>query len=183
MRTSTTRFDMRPLRVSDRASYCNVLADPKVSGSLKLPVSPSSRAELSRMFEERRVECISGVSSRLAITLKRNGLFIGSIGSYPIDQERIGLSIWLSSEYHGQGFGTEALRGYCLPALESHGVQFIFANIASSNMASLSVARASGFSISKFVNDPGFGTVEGRVLLDIDRTRAKESRRLAISEE
>ena len=177
MRIATSRLYIRPLRDSDRRDYCRTLADPRVFASLKLPVSPDDHDALSKMFDDRQNECIAEVPSRLAISLQKTGSFIGSIGSYPIDQERVGLSIWLGSRYHGQGIGTEALRGYCLPALETFGKKYIFANIASTNKASLALVRAAGFSLSHFKCDPGFGTVVGRVLLDIDRAKAEMNRK------
>lgn len=177
MRITTSRLCIRPLRNSDRSEYCRTLADPRVSESLKLPVSPDDQNALSKMFDDRQKECIAEAPSRLAISLQKTGSFIGSIGSYSIDQERVGLSIWLGSRYQGQGIGTEALRAYCLPALDTFGKKYIFANIASTNKASLSLARAAGFSLSQFKCDPGFGTVVGRVLLDIDRARAGVNRK------
>ena len=176
MEIATTDLNLRPLQFTDETDYCSTLADPRVSSTLRLPVSPQDSIGLEAMFEQRLREHISGVPSRLAITLKENGRFLGSIGSYPIDRIRVGLSFWLCGEYQGRGFGKEALCGYCYPALLSFGVRYIFANIASTNHASLAAVRAAGFTASQYKDDPGFGTVECRVLLDIDREAASAAR-------
>ncbi len=124
------------------------------------------------MFEDRRQIRIAGSLARLAIIFRKSDCFIGAIGSYAIDEQRIGLTYWISGDYQRRGLGSEALRAYCLPALNAFGAQFIVANIARQNTASLAAVRAVGFLPSRFSDDPGFGTVDGRILLEIDHESA-----------
>ena len=177
----TDRLNIRPLHHDDRSGFCTILSDPLVSSTLRTRLPGSNRlqliaalgkAKLITLFERNLSERINGVQSRFAVTLKDNGRFIGSIGSYSIDGQRIGLSYWISSACHGEGLGSEALRGYCLPALRVFGARYILANVAGDNPASIKAAWRAGFRPSRFTDDPGFGAVEGRVLLEIDRKPA-----------
>ena len=74
-------------------------------------------AEKAAMFRERQADRIEGIPSRYAVVLRDGESFIGSIGSYEVDEGRIGLSYWIGTPYHGSGFATEALCAYCGPAL------------------------------------------------------------------
>ena len=55
---------------------------------------------------------------------------------------------------------------YCQPALQHFGRAYIIANVARDNPASKAAAMKAGFVPSRFNDDPGFGTVEGRELLE-----------------
>ena len=166
---------IRNLRPADEDAYVAVLSDPLVSGTLRGAVRPGgplrllstcSEAELREKFAQSLARRVSGKPCLFAIDDVETARFVGSIGSYPIDGSRLGLSYWLASRLHGRGLGSRVLTLYCQPALQHFGKACIIANIARDNPASKAAALRAGFVPSRFDNDPGFGAVEGRELLE-----------------
>lgn len=176
MRLTDGKTTIRDLHPVDEDDYIEVLSDPLVSstlrgeirpgGSLKL-LSTCSEAELREKFRHTLARRISGKPCFFAIEDFETARFIGSIGSYPIDDIRLGLSYWIASHLHGRGIGSSVLNLYCLPALKHFGRAYIVANIALDNPASKIAALKAGFVSSRFKDDPGFEAIEGRELLEL----------------
>ncbi|WP_282610515.1 GNAT family N-acetyltransferase [Pelagibius sp. Alg239-R121] len=167
---------IRDLRAKDESAFCDILADHRVSGTLRGSVrlggplrllcelSPSERVE---KFHNSRRLCIDGQSSAFAVEDCTSGAFIGSIGSYDIDRKRLGLSYWIASSFHGRGIGTALLKLYGRPALKRFGRRYLIANVALDNPASAAAVRKAGFQPSRFADDPGFGLTDGRQLFEL----------------
>jgi RimJ/RimL family protein N-acetyltransferase len=150
----TERLVIRPLAPGDEASYCRLASEGPVAARMVGAFGPNGElrfvdtltaAEKSAMFREHLAERIDGAVSRYAILLRDDGELIGAIGSYRIDAERIGLSYWIAVGCHGKGYGTEALRAYCHPALRLFRRRLKLANVETDNPASLSALRKAGF--------------------------------------
>ncbi len=166
---------IRDLREAEAEAYVEILSDARVSGSLRGAVRPGgpqtllseySRTELRLKFSHTRKRTVSGRPCYFAIALSHTGRFIGSVGSYPIDGENIGLSYWIEAGLQGQGMGTRILRLYCPAALVHFGRDRIIANVALDNPASRHAVIKAGFRLSRFRNDSGFGSSEGRELYE-----------------
>jgi len=168
------RLTIRPLAPGDEAGYCRLVSEPAVAARIVGAFGPNGELrfistldadEKSAMFKQRQVEMIGSVPSRYAIVLRGGDEFIGSIGSYAIDEDRIGLSYWLGTAHHGKGFGTEALRAYCAPALRRFGRRFMLANVELDNAASLSALCKAGFTDFDAAASPSVRAPADRVFL------------------
>ncbi len=169
---------IRPLQSFDEEVYCAVLSDPQVSGTLRGQVRPDGKlkllstctpCELRDKFRYTLALEISGKPCYFAIERCDGEEFLGSIGSYPIDRERLGLSYWIAGQHQGRGIGSRALTLYCPAALEYFGRRFVIANIALDNPASRFAVIKAGFAPSRYLDDPGFGEVQGRELFEYSR--------------
>lgn len=178
MNLQNDKLRIRDLCAEDEAAYCAILSDPRVSGSLRGSVRPGgtprllsglTKEELSEKFQNARVLQIAGKSCCFAVEEIRSGRFIGLIGSYDIDRERLGLTYWIAAGYQGRGIGTVLLELYCRPALRRFGRRYLIANIARDNPASAAAIRKAGFLPSRFSDDPGFGLTEQRQLFELAR--------------
>jgi len=166
---------IRPLSSEDKHDYCLALSDFRVSGTLRGEIpgrdgltlfSECSQSELYLKFDQTLHRKIDGKLCIFAVALASTGEFIGSVGSYAIDEELMGLSYWLSADYHGSGLGTETLKTYCSPALKHFQKKTIIANVAHDNPASNAAVQKAGFKLSHQAKDAGFGTTDGRDLFE-----------------
>lgn len=166
---------IRRLEPFDEEVYCAVLSDPQVSGTLRGQVGPGGRLkllstctphELRDKFRFTLDREISGKPCYFAIERCDGGAFLGSIGSYPIDGERLGLSYWIAADHQGRGIGSRALRLYCPAALAYFGRRVVIANVALDNPASKFAVIKAGFEPSRYLDDPGFGEIQGRELFE-----------------
>lgn len=166
---------VRTLRDGDEAAYCAALADPRVSATLRGVLRPGgplrllsglTAAERIEKFRHSRKLRIADRPCCFAVEDLRSRRFIGSIGSYDIDRERLGLSYWLAAERQGRGLGTALLALYCGPALRHFGRRYLIANVALDNPASAAAVRKAGFRPSRFSDDPGFGVTDQRRLFE-----------------
>lgn len=166
---------IRDLHDSDADAYVDILSDPRVSGTLRGEIYPGgpqrllsdcSRPELRLKFRHTREKSISGKPCYFAVTQSHTGRFIGSAGSYQIDEENIGLSYWIEAGLQGQGVGSRILALYCPAALKHFRRKRVVANIARDNPASRRAVIKAGFIPSRIRNDPGFGTTYGRDLFE-----------------
>jgi len=169
---------IRRLQPFDEEVYCTVLSDPQVSGTLRGQVRPDGKLkllsactpqELRDKFRFTLALEISGKPCYFAIERCDAGEFLGSIGSYPIDRERLGLSYWIAGHHQGRGIGSRALRLYCPAALAYFGRRVVIANIALDNPASRFAVIKAGFEPSRYLDDPGFGEVHGRELFEFSQ--------------
>lgn len=144
---------IRLLTLGDQTAFCEILSDRRVSGSLRGRLGGSDRLRLFSEFSAtERIEKfrtnhsakIVGKPCYFALTTP-SGPFIGSIGSYAIDRECIGLSYWLAASHQGRGIGTEALRLYVPFALRFFDRRFVLANVAANNPASTRALQKAGF--------------------------------------
>lgn len=169
---------IRSLRAEDKDTYCEILADPRVSSTLRGSVTPGgpltllrdlTAAQRAEKFKNTLWVRIDGKPCHFAAEDPQSGEFIGSIGSYDIDRNRLGLSYWIASSFHGRGFGSALLGLYCRPALAYFGRCCIIANVALDNPASAAAVQKAGFKRSRFSDDPGFGLTRGRQLFEFSR--------------
>lgn len=188
MRLTSARLDIRPLQSGDEQGYCRILADPAVSGRLASSVDPAGNirfiaeldpSELVALFHNRAKETIDGKASRYAIVLRAGEWLIGSIGSYAIDDDSIGLSYWIAADWQGKGLGTEVARVYCLPALRLFRKRVMLANIAVDNAASSRALRKAGFTAFDAAAHPQLPVPPGRAFLQLDLPAAEQAARMS----
>lgn len=169
---------IRSLRAEDEDTYCEILADLRVSSTLRGSITPDgplkllcdlTAAERVEKFRNTLRIRIDGKLCHFAAEDRQSGQLIGSIGSYDIDRNRLGLSYWIASPFHGRGFGSALLGLYCRPALVYFGRYCIIANVALDNPASAAAVQKAGFKASRFSDDPGFGLNRGRQLFEFSR--------------
>src|SRR3546814_1680799 len=116
------------------------------------------------MFRERKNERMGNHPARLAITFRAGGAFLGSIGVYPVDMTRVGLTYWIDADCHGRGLGTEALKAFSPVALTAYGVRAIQENVAVENLPSIrALERASYVRLGASSDGPASGA-DRRVL-------------------
>jgi len=172
---SDESITIRRLRIEDKCDYCLVLSDPRVSNTLRGVVpgrdgitllSKCTQAELGLKFDSTLQRTIDGKHCFFAVIVVSTGRFIGLVGSYPIDRERMGLSYWISSEHQGCGLGTKIFKMYCSPALKFFNRKIIIANVARDNPASAAVVQKAGFVPSNRTSDTGFDITCDRELFE-----------------
>ncbi len=176
MNLKNDRVRVRDLALEDEETYCAILADPRVSGSLRGSVRPGgplrllsglTAAERSEKFHHTLALRVAGKPGCFAVEDLRREDFIGVVGSYDIDRERLGLTYWIAAAQQGRGIGTALLELYCRPALRHFGRRYLIANVARDNPASAAAVRKAGFQPSRFDDDPGFGLIEARQLFEL----------------
>jgi len=186
LRLETGRLVIRPFEAGDEASHCRLVSEGSVAARMVGAFGPNGElrfidtltaAEKSVMFRERLAERIDGAVSRYAILLRDGEELVGSIGSYEIDPERIGLSYWVAAACHGRGYGTEALRSYCHPALRLFNRRLMLANVETDNAASLGALRKAGFTDFDPAASPALRVPAQRSFMQIDLAAAIRAQR------
>lgn len=175
---------IRNIRSTDKQRYCEILSDARVSGTLRGKINPDGEMkllsdctadELQQKFELAVKRSVDGKPSIYVVDLYKTMELIGSIGSYEIDSDRIGLTYWLAASFQGKGIGPKMLKLYCDPALQHFQKRWIIANIARDNPASASAVRKAGFVSSPEREDAGFDLIDGRELLEYSSCTVQRS--------
>ena len=148
---------LRTIEEEDIEFLRDTINDPDVREGLTT-VYPINAEQEREYFEER-------ISNREDVNLaictnpeSGDGEIIGTIGLHDLDQ-RAGnceIGIWLASEFHGRGYGTEASRlltDYAFRELRIHRVQ---ARVLATNEASARVWEKLGFAEEGVHRDEAF---------------------------
>jgi len=109
--TETKRLMLRPLKANDFQDYCEYAMDPSV---MKYIMPVTNKKEAHALFL-RHFGVWSGEEGRwmgLAVVLKSENKLIGDIGFRYRDKHHghIEIGYKFNRHYHGQGYGTEAVR-------------------------------------------------------------------------
>lgn len=156
----TERLVLRPLRLDDAARVSAFTCDPAVArmtGRIPLP-HPRIAAEGWILILMARAPL--GRDFVFGVELKREGL-IGVIGAHRLDEERVEIGYWIGRPYWGEGFATEALRGFIA---EAQSLGTLVAGHFVDNPASGRVLEKAGFVYTGDV-EPCFSLARGEKLL------------------
>lgn len=139
---SGERVTLNTVEEDDLDAFARAQADPDVRVPLGL-VSPRNRDSLEEFFEER----ISGEGS-VWFTAVADDELVGSVTFTDINESRgvADLSYWILPEYHGEGYGSEAvalLLDYGFDERRLHRVQ---ADCYATNAGSIGLLESLGFS-------------------------------------
>ena len=142
----TERLTLRPLEESDLDAYTEMLMEPEVRRSLRLPRT-YSRSDAWRGMAQWRGQWELRGSGQWAVTERSSGTFIGRAGLHrPELPDWPGMEVgWtLHPAYWGKGYATEAAVQSIAYAFEVIGVDEVFSVILPENERSQAVARRVG---------------------------------------
>ena len=137
----TERLVLRRPQAADAARVACFLADPRVSrmtASIPHPYPPSA-AEGWLMLQRARRGL--GRDFVFVIDLAREGV-IGCIGAHLLDADAVEIGYWIGAPYWGEGFATEAVRGF---VAEAQSLGALEAGHFADNPASGCVLEKAGF--------------------------------------
>lgn len=117
----TERLILRPWELNDIDTLCEGLNNFDVAKFLTIPFPYT--IEYAKSFISKRIENPNtNQNSYFAIVEKTSGKVIGGT-NISLDENNIATGgIWLNANYHGHGYGTEAMRGravYCFDQLKA----------------------------------------------------------------
>lgn len=143
----TRRLGLRPLEASDADRVYALFNNWNVIRRLSAPPWPYT-LEDARSFVRRQAKNAHKLTeTTFAIT--REGLLIGGIDArfYPSEPQRGGpiLGYWLGEDYWGEGYMTEAARGFLAHAFDAGVGDVICSGVFADNVASLRVQEKLGF--------------------------------------
>jgi RimJ/RimL family protein N-acetyltransferase len=142
----TERLTLRPLEESDLDAYTEMLMEPEVRKSLRLPRT-YSRSDAWRGMAQWRGQWELRGSGQWAVTERSSGRFVGRAGLHcPELPDWPGMEVgWtLHPTYWGKGYATEAAARSIAYAFEEIGVDEVFSVILPENRRSQAVARRVG---------------------------------------
>ena len=133
----TERLHLRHATMSDLAAFHGILTNPKAMAYWSTP--PHDQLEQTRAWLNAMVEIPSGQGEDFVV--ERDGRVIGKAGLYRFPE----LGFIFDPEAWGNGFASEALRPVIGRAFETHGLDFITADVDPRNQASLRLLLNLGF--------------------------------------
>ena len=146
---STKRLKLRPLKKSDTESLIKNINNLDVSRWLLLVPYPYTRKDATwwinncdKEFKKKQIE-----NYNLGIELLSEKSIIGGVGLTRIDKptNSAELGYWLGENYHGQGYGSEALKEILHFAFGTLHLGKVYAGIFRGNVASEKLLRKFGF--------------------------------------
>jgi len=146
---TTERLVLRPLEESDLDAYTDMLLEPAVRRSLRLPRT-YSRSDAWRGIAQWRGQWELRGSGQWAVTDRSTGEFVGRAGLHrPEVADWPGLEVgWaLRSVHWGKGYATEAARRSVAYAFDDIEADEVFSIILPENERSQAVARRVGLSL------------------------------------
>jgi RimJ/RimL family protein N-acetyltransferase len=143
----TERLVLRPLRASDAQPLVALFADWEVIRRLSMPPWPYDLADAESFIREHSGQDLT--KTTFAIT--RDDALIGGIDVRMNDAGRSqrgpgpNLGYWLGGPYWGQGYMTEAARGFLAHVFDAKLGDEIYSGAFADNTASLRVQEKLGF--------------------------------------
>jgi RimJ/RimL family protein N-acetyltransferase len=144
----TARLVLRPLRADDAARVFELFGRWEVLRTLSSPPWPYRLAD-AEGFCRLRAQRIDGGPITSALTL--DGLLIGSIDAIQKPASAVqraagfALGYWLGQPYWGQGYMSEAARGFIAHVFALTGEAVIYSGAFAENRASLRIQDKLGF--------------------------------------
>jgi RimJ/RimL family protein N-acetyltransferase len=139
----TERLVLRPLRASDAQPLFALFADWDVVRWLSMPPWPYALADAESFIREH--------SDRHVLAITRDDALIGGIDVRMNDAGRSqrgrgpNLGYWLGRPYWGQGYMTEAARGFLARVFDARLGDEVYSGAFADNAASLRVQKKLGF--------------------------------------
>jgi ribosomal-protein-alanine N-acetyltransferase len=105
---------------------------------------PESLEEFQQAMREREEQTRSGLLHRFTI-LNNGGIPVGAIDIRPEYETSASIGLWIGAQYHGLGYGTEAVRRVVRRGFEEMNIERIYARVFIGNMASRRIFEKNGF--------------------------------------
>lgn len=143
----TERMRLIPVHEGLKADIWQALT-PEVTEFL--PFDRAESVEATQGFiDYARSQLHKGAELTLAMTDKHTGDFIGCCGLHDISQDMASLGLWLKSDAHGKGLGTEAIQGLVNFAEQQLKPEYLVYNVEKENAGSCRIAEKLGFSFHR----------------------------------
>jgi RimJ/RimL family protein N-acetyltransferase len=143
----TPRLLLRPLETSDAEQLFAQFNNWNVVRWLSAPPWPYALEDARGFISRQAMNAHKLTETTFAIT--HEGRLIGGIDArfYPSETPRGGpvLGYWLGEDYWGQGYMTEAARGFLAYAFAANVSDVIYSGVFADNAASLRVQEKLGF--------------------------------------
>ncbi len=138
---------IRPVQAEDADELFPLVFGSQVTDTL-IWDGPSSFEEYHQGVAERAERVRRGESHLFTIVEAMTGAPVGSIDIRPGSQEgRADIGLWIGAEFHGKGYGTEAVRQIVAYGFEVLGMEKIEACAFVGNHASRRIFEKNGFSL------------------------------------
>ena len=157
----TARLILRPFQVDDADDVRRLAGDIRISKQLSRMPHPYSEGIAEEWILAHEADYRAGKSLNFAITLKRTGELMGSIGLHPKeDLLRAEVGYWVGVPYWGNGYTTEALKEMLRFGFDDFSLQRIYAIHFVTNPASGRVMEKAGMKLEGFMR-LGASTLQG----------------------
>jgi ribosomal-protein-alanine N-acetyltransferase len=150
----TERLVLRPFTLSDAKQLQLWVGDFEIADTtLNIP-HPYPDGAAEEFISLRPAKYSAGEAASFAITLKTDGLFIGSVGINVTKQLfRAELGYWIAKPYWNCGYATEATQAIVQFGLNTAGLHKIIAQYFSRNPASGRVLQKAGLKQEGLLRD------------------------------
>lgn len=147
LNVETERLNLLP--VSDK--YKNdILREFTAQITRYLPFTPKgNEKEVQDFLDKSRQGLIDGSDIVFVSTEKSSKAFLGCCGIHHISAESMTLGLWLKADIHGQGFGTEIIRGLINFIEVNFKPKYLIYPVEKDNIASRRIAEKLGFTMFK----------------------------------
>ena len=157
----TERLILRPFRLSDAPDVRRLGGDIRVSEQLSRMPHPYPEGLAEEWISSQEASYAAGATLNFAITLKRTGALMGSIGLHPReDLLRAEVGYWVGVPYWGKGYTTEALQEMIRFGFDDFALQRIYAAHFVTNPASGRVMEKAGMKLEGLIR-LGVSTLSG----------------------
>jgi RimJ/RimL family protein N-acetyltransferase len=136
---SSERVSLRPVERDDAEFMQRSTTDPEIR--IPLGSTQPSNSHQSETFIEETLEGGDGVS----LVVETDGEPIGLVAVKSLDQPRPELVYWLVPEYHGEGYGSEAVGLFVDYLFRTHDCRGLHARVFEFNGGSQDVVTGLGF--------------------------------------
>lgn len=146
--TSGKMVELRPITESDADELFPLISCPEVTNLLGWP-GPASVEQFRTLLREREERMRSG--SYYAFTIiSKTAMPIGNITILPSKANFSGdMGLWIGSQFHGFGYGTEAVRLAVRLGFEELKLHRLEARVFSQNAASRRIFEKNGFTLEE----------------------------------
>jgi len=148
----TERLLLRPFQMSDAADVRRLAGCEQITKQLSRMPNPSPRGQAEKWISGQKADYHTGKNLNFAITLKRTGELMGSIGLCPKEELlRAEVGYWVGVPYWSAGYATEALREMIRFGFDDFALQRIYAVHFATNLASGRVMEKAGMKLEGFM--------------------------------
>lgn len=145
---TTKRLLLRPFRFDDAPVVEQLAGDREIAATTSNIPHPYPAGAAALWISTHAGACLEGTGATLAITLKKTGALIGSIGlDLNLKHGWAEIGYWIGKPYWGHGYATEALRTLVPWAFEAFPLNRLQACHFTGNPASGRVMQKAGLTL------------------------------------
>lgn len=113
-----------------------------------MPFAPNgNEGEVQDFLDKAKLGLINGTDFVFASIHKDSKVFLGCCGIHNITEDSIELGLWLKTDVHGQGFGTEIIEGLINFIEENLKFNYLIYPVDKRNAPSRRIPEKLGFSV------------------------------------